>query len=257
MLVILPPSETKRPPPDEGQPVDLETLSFPELTPMRERMIDALITTSAQPDGRRRLRLGPSLAPELARNEQLRELPTRPAVDTYSGPLYEGLDPASWPSELRERAERQAVIVSALWGAIRPGDAIPAYRLHVCSRLVGLDRLAPAWRTVLPDVLASAAGTVGPVLDLRSPSYQATGRPRGLDDQTVLLRIRPAAGGPPHIGDVIAKRVRGDAARHLLASTTEPRDPLEIAEVLATRWNVEVEPPTGRRRTWTVSLQAS
>ncbi|HEY7464957.1 MAG TPA: peroxide stress protein YaaA [Candidatus Limnocylindria bacterium] len=256
MLVILPPSETKRPPPDAGPPLDLETLSFPELTPMRQRVLEALIATSTQPDGRRRLRLGPSLAPELARNEQLRELPTRHAVDTYAGPLYEGLDPALWSSELLQRADRRSVIVSALWGAIRPTDRIPAYRLHVCSWLVGMDRLEPEWRTVLPDVLASAAGADGPVLDLRSPSYQAMGRPSGLDEQTVKLRIRPSAGGPPHIGDVVAKRVRGEAAHHLLDSPADPEDPLDIADVLATRWNVDIEPPNGRSRSWTLGLEA-
>ena len=42
-----------------------------------------------------------------------------------------------------------------------------------------MDRLEPTWRTVLPDVLATAAGSDGLVLDLRSPSYQAIGMPTG------------------------------------------------------------------------------
>jgi hypothetical protein len=120
-----------------------------------------------------------------------------------------------------------------------------------------MDRLEPAWRAVLPGVLESAAGMRGPVLDLRSRAYQAAGRPSDLDEQTVALRIRPSAGGSPHIGDVIAKRVRGEAAQHLLASPAEPGDPLDIADVLATRWNIDVEPPNGRSRCWTVSLEAS
>ena len=39
--------------------------------------------------------------------------------------------------------------------------------------LVGIDRLEPTWRRVLPDVLATAAGGWGVVVDLRSPSNQA------------------------------------------------------------------------------------
>lgn len=256
VLIILPPSETKRPAPDDGPPLDLEQLSFPELTPMRLRVLDALITTSQGPDAFRRLRVRQSLAAEVDRNTRLRDLPTRPAADTYSGPLYAGLDPGSWSDEVRSRAERDLVIVSALWGALRPGDRIPPYRLHACASPVGLERLEPMWRSVLPSVLTDAAEASGPILDLRSPSYRAVGRPRGLDAETVMLRVRPSSDGPPHIGDVVAKRVRGQVARHVLASDADPAEPLDIADILATRWPIELEPPGGRNRAWTITLEA-
>ena len=255
MLIILPPSETKRPPPDNGLALDVARLSFPSLTAMRQRVMDALIATSESPDALRRLMVGPTLGGEVARNAGLRDLPTRRAVETYAGPLYHGLDPGSWSSGAEQRAARHLVIVSALWGALRPGDRIPPYRLHVCARLVGMDRLEPAWRRLLPDTLADAAAGRGPILDLRSPAYQAVGRPAGLDDETVTLRIRPAPGGPARIGDVIAKRVRGEAASHLLSSGPDPEDPLDIADLLASRWPLEIEPPAGRNRTWLVTLR--
>lgn len=258
VLIILPPSETKLAPPETGSPLDLTQLSFPSLTEMRERVIDDLIATSQRPDALRRLMVGPSLAGEVARNAYLRDLPTRPAVDTYAGPLYQGLDAASWSSHAKQRAARQVVIVSALWGALHPADRIPPYRLHVCGRLVGMDRLEPAWRALLPDALADAAARRGPVLDLRSPAYQAVGRPAALDDRTVTLRIRPSPGaGAARIGDVIAKRVRGEAASHVLSSGAEPGDALEIADILATRWSIEIDPPADRKRSWTITLQTA
>lgn len=257
MLIILPPSETKRPPPDAGTPLDLDALSFPELTPMRARMIDALLATSRAPDALRRLQVGPALRPEVARNERLRDLPTRAAADTYAGPLYEGLDRASWSAETAARASGQVVIISALWGALRPDDRIPAYRLHVCARLIGVDRLEPAWRAVLPGVLAQAAAGGGPILDLRSGSYRAVGSPDGLEAETVTLRVRPAPGGAAHIGDVVAKRVRGRVASHLLASAAEPQDPLDLADRVAEHWPIEIDPPVGRQRTWTITVGAA
>jgi hypothetical protein len=255
VLIILPPSETKRPPPETGLPLDLARLSFPSLTAMRGRVMDALVATSESPDALRRLMVGPSLAGEVARNADLRDLSTRPAVDTYAGPLYQGLDAGSWSSDAGLRASRDMVIVSALWGALRPADRIPPYRLHVCAHLIGMDRLEPAWRTLLPHTLADAATGRGPILDLRSPAYQAVGRPAGLDDERVRLRIRPSPGGPARIGDVIAKRVRGEAASHLLSLETDPEDALDIADLLATRWSIEIEPPAGRNRTWIVTLR--
>ena len=256
MLIILPPSETKLPPPEGGSPLDLDRLSFPSLTAMRERVLDALVATSQRADALRRLLVGPSRAGEVARNERLRDLPTRSAVYTYAGPLYEGLDARSWSSHAEKRAAQHLVIVSALWGTVRPADRIPPYRLNACARLVGMDRLEPAWRSLLPRIFSEAAARRGPVLDLRSRAYQAVGRPTGLDDQTVTVRIRPSPGGPAHIGDVIAKRVRGEAASHLLSSVADPEDPLDIADLLATRWSLEVDPPAGRNRTWTITLQS-
>jgi uncharacterized protein len=253
MLIILPPSETKRPPPEHGPPVDLDRLSFPELRPMREAILDALVETSEGDDAFGRLFLGPSMAPLIARNTRVRELPAVPALELYTGPLYEGLDAASLSPAARARADRELVVTSSLWGALRPRDRIPPYRLDVCARLVGLDRLEPAWRSVLPAVLAGAAGPRGVVVDFRSPGYLAIGAPAGLAHRTVILQVaRNSTLGRP-VGDVIAKRIRGQAVRQLLESTDDPGDAEELAATLAAWWPVELRPP-GREPSWVLRL---
>jgi hypothetical protein len=257
VLIILPPSESKRPPPVRGRPVDLEALSFPALTPMRERLLDALITTSTRPDAFGRLRVGPSLAAEVARNTMLLELPARPVLEVYSGPLHAGLDAATLsPSAVRSAAS-DLVVASALWGALRPVDRIPSYRLHVCARLVDTDRIEPQWRMFLPAVLAQAAGSRGVVLDLRSPGYQAIGMPAGLGERTVTLRVQQRTFGGGRIGDVVAKRIRGEAARHLLESGVDPDDPDDLATVLGERWPVELEAPPRRGGPWSMTLMTT
>jgi cytoplasmic iron level regulating protein YaaA (DUF328/UPF0246 family) len=253
VLIILPPSESKAPPGDSGPAVALDELSFRALNPMRERILDALIETSASPQAFSRLRARPTWAFEVVRNTDLRELPTRPVSEVYTGPLHQGLDAATLSARARKRAARALVVTSALWGALRLEDRVPVYRMHPCSHLVGMDRLEPTWRTVLPDVLAEAAEGSGVIVDLRSPQTQALGVPTGASERIVNLRVQQAL-GHRRIGDVVAKRVRGQAGRLLLESGEAATNPDELVTILSDRWSTRLDGPDRPGRSWTLTL---
>ena len=253
MLIIAPPSETKAAPPADGPVLDLGRLAFAELTPIREAVLEALMETSARPDAFERLHTRPSKAAEVARNTHIRDVPTRRVLDVYTGPLHQGLGFATLSPAAADRADEVVAVTSALFGVLRPRDHIPPYRLISWASLHGLGRPDHAWRTVLPEVLARAAGPEGVVVDLRSPEAQQMGMPARLGDRTVELRVDRRGAGR-RIGDVVAKRVRGEAARHLLEHDDEPGDLDGLADVLGDRWPVRLEPPTGRSRPWTLTL---
>ncbi|BCJ35153.1 hypothetical protein Athai_26560 [Actinocatenispora thailandica] len=170
MFVLLPPSETKAPG-GQGAPLQLTRLSFPSLGPIRSRVIAAVQAASTDVDlARTVLRLSARQDAELAANRALWHSATTPALLRYTGVLYEALDYPSLPAADRQRAQERLVVASALFGAVRAGDEIPAYRLSAGIRLPGLGSLRSVWR---PALTAALAG--GPVLDLRSSMYQALG----------------------------------------------------------------------------------
>ena len=117
------------------------------------------------------LGLGPTQRAEIDRNRQVRSSPVMPAIDRYTGVLYDGLDAASLTTAERDFAARHVAIHSALFGLLRSDDPIPAYRLSHDSRLPGLS-LRSHWRSA---VTAELAAQPGLVIDLRSESYASLG----------------------------------------------------------------------------------
>ena len=72
-----------------------------------------------------------------------------------------------------------------------------------------------------------------------------------------MLRVRQRAAGGTFVGDAVAKRMRGEAARHLLESATDPADPVQVASVLGERWSLELHEPSRPDRPWGVRLLVS
>ncbi|MFI9510133.1 peroxide stress protein YaaA [Nocardia sp. NPDC052566] len=229
MLVLLPPSETKS---DGGAdaPLELDALTMPQLTAVRDGLIDALVKLAADPDASRTaLGLGKGADSEIARNATLRTSPTRPALQRYTGVLYDALDAKSFTKAQREKAFARLAIGSALFGAVRAGDAIPAYRLSGGSKLPGLPTLSALWRDSLADALhAEAAGDL--VVDLRSGTYQQLGRVPGALTANVLTEH---ADGSRTVVSHFNKHHKGLLARALVLTRAEPTDIRGVARVAA------------------------
>ncbi len=255
VLVLLPPSEGKAASPRRGRPVALDELSFPTLTPLRERVLCALTTASARPDAAALLGVGPGAAAEIARNLRLRDAGTRPAHELYTGVLFQALDYPGLGASARRRAASRLVIVSALWGALRPGDRIPPYRLAMDVQLPGIGRLAAAWRPALAAVLPEAAGR-GVVIDCRSTSYAAAWTPAAeLAARTVAIRVeQEQPSGARTVVSHLAKYTRGEVTRHLLETAPDARRIRDVVAAIGTRWKVDPQPPARPGGTWTLTV---
>ena len=232
MLVLLPPSEGKTVP-RRGKALDLDALSFPSLTATRERVLDALVTL-AQGDTERAvsvLGISPRQVDEVLRDAALTTAATAAASAVYSGVLYEALDVASLDTTARRRAQRTLVIASGLFGALRLGDRIPAYRLSGDVSLPGLGALTGLWRDPLATAMSEAAGR-GLVVDLRSGTYAAMWKPVGdIASRTVCIRVlQEMPDGSRKVVSHFNKATKGRLVRHWLIDGTDARDADALAD---------------------------
>ncbi len=212
VYVLLPPSETKHPG-GHGQPLELDRLGFPGLSPTRSRLITATAALSSDlPAARAALKVSANLDAEILLNTTLLTGPTMPALSRYTGVLYSAMNtPKLSPAETARALDR-VLITSALFGLVRGGDDIPAYRLSAGSRLPGLPTVASLWR---PSMTEALAGLDGPVLDLRSGAYAAFAPAPGAIAVRVVTITRSGVVKPVSHDN---KAVKGMLAR--LVSTT-------------------------------------
>ena len=126
MLILLPPSETKRDGGATGSRLDLDALSFPSLTRARRAAIAGLRAISKSvATSRKALGLGPTQRFEIDRNRAIGTSATMSAIERYTGVLYDAIDVASLDGSARDFLGRHVVIHSALFGLVRAEDPVP------------------------------------------------------------------------------------------------------------------------------------
>lgn len=247
MLILLPPSEGKAAP-RRGRPLDLDTLVCPTLNPTRERVLDALTALASGPveEAARVLGVGATQHDLVALDRSLRTAPTARAEAVYTGVLYEALDLAGASAEARRRAATRVLTTSSVFGLVRPGDRIPAYRLSGDTALPGLGPVAGVWRDVLGDAVAERLGR-GVLVDLRSGTYAAFWRTRAdeaVARRTATVRVLHEQGGVRKVVSHFNKATKGRIVAALLEADATPRTPAALAEALRDLgWAVEVAEP--------------
>ena len=227
MLLILPPSETKRDGGAEGSRLDLAALSYPSLTPQRSGVLAALETLSRDEGAAMHaLGLGPTQRHELERNRVVSASPVLPAIERYTGVLYDGLDAVALSPKERAFAAGHLVIHSALFGLLGADDPVPAYRVSHNSRLPGLS-LGGHWRGPVSEELAHHDGLV---IDARSEAYASLGRGPRRENSVYLRVVTVGESGRRVALSHFNKKAKGEFARAVLAAGV---DFANVAELLA------------------------
>jgi cytoplasmic iron level regulating protein YaaA (DUF328/UPF0246 family) len=253
--ILLPPSEAKNPG-GSGLPLSRRQRRQP-IDHSRELVLhalDELLDGAGQLDAARALLLPDSVAAAaLADNRRVRISPTMPALDRYAGIVYDGLFLQPLSDAARAVAGREVLIFSGLFGVLRGGDPVPAYRVPAKAALPGLGVLATFWRARL-DALLPALLDRGPLIDLRSTDYAAMWQPSAAQaDRLIGVRVlSPRPDGSLGVISFASKLAKGRLTAALLerrAAGQAVRDVADIAAAWATAGGsdlIEHRTPRGR-----------
>ncbi len=170
-------------------------------------------------------------------------LPTAEAIEIYDGVLYQGLNWKDLSDANRIRANSRVLIISALFGLIRPKDQIFKYKLKIDNSL---------WRESVAQVAVNFTDEL--IIDCRSSTYKGIWPVN--PDRTVEVRVFKITDGARSVITHMSKKYRGELTRHLLLQPSDPQNPAELQRMAAELFECELCPPNNGGP-WTLDLLIS
>lgn len=164
LSVLLSPADQKQPGGNPFAPdmFDYRTSGtfnyFDDLNPERRTLIDTLQEVIEEEDEDALGDLfgleGYELEEAIRVDEELYDAPLMSALDRYSpGVMYAAMDFANLPTGAQRRLLENGVILSGLFGLLRPDDLIPNYQLGMEADVPGIGPVADYWRPIISPIL--------------------------------------------------------------------------------------------------------
>lgn len=157
-----------------------------------------------------------------------------PAILAFNGEVYKGFDARSFNTEQLQKAQERVVILSGLYGILKPLDLIYPYRLEMGTKwqiTPKYKNLYQFWGTKLSKHLNDSMEKNGVLINLASAEYS-----KAIDKKTLKPRIitpifKEFKNGEYKIVMMYAKHARGAMARHIVANNIVDPEELKVYNV--------------------------
>jgi hypothetical protein len=142
----------------------------------------------------------------------------RPAIYTFDGDVYTGLDAYSIPLEKVERLQESLRILSGLYGVLKPLDLMQAYRLEMGTKLpIGADKnLYEFWKAKVTHSLNKELENGELFVNLASNEYFSAVDTKALKVPVITPDFKDYKDGKLKIISFFAKKARGMMVRYII-----------------------------------------
>jgi cytoplasmic iron level regulating protein YaaA (DUF328/UPF0246 family) len=157
-----------------------------------------------------------------------------PAINVYTGVLYQALDWASLAIAARKRGASAVVIISAKYGAVRPDQLIESYKEKIDNN---------AMRAPVGKVLDAIKTPL--IVDCRSSTYKTVWH--SPVEKTVEVRVSTVVDGVRTVVTHMSKKTRGEITRWLLQSRSMPKTPEDLYAIVSEKYPCALTPSDGHQ----------
>ena len=144
----------------------------------------------------------------------------KPAALAFNGDTYQGLEAKTLSGDDLAWAQDHLVILSGLYGMLRPLDAIQPYRLEMGSKLKTRrgQSLYAYWGDTIAKALNAQAAAQGTdtLINCASQEYFGVADRKALKLRVITPVFMELKDDKPRIVSFFAKRARGAMARHII-----------------------------------------
>jgi len=169
---------------------------------------------------------------------------SRQALLAFTGDVYQGLDAKSLTEEDLNYAQDHLLILSGMYGVLRPLDIMEPYRLEMGTslKLGNTDNLYQFWKDkptqFLNEKLAESASSI--VVNLASNEYFKVINKKKLNGTLVSPEFKDEKNGKYKIISFYAKKARGYMSRYIIENKIEDSKELEGFDTAGYRFNGEL-----------------
>jgi cytoplasmic iron level regulating protein YaaA (DUF328/UPF0246 family) len=166
-------------------------------------------------------------------------LNSRPAIYTFMGDVYTGLDAYSLNESDMNYAQESLRILSGLYGLLKPLDLMQAYRLEMGTRLNN-DRgsnLYQFWGDIIVDKINDNLQEDELLVNLASNEYFKAVNKKKLTSPLITPNFLDEKNGQFKVISFYAKKARGLMARYLIENRCETLDEIKAFNLAGYRYD--------------------
>lgn len=169
---------------------------------------------------------------------------SRQALFAFNGDVYLGLDAVSLSIDSVEFAQDHLLILSGMYGALRPLDVIEPYRLEMSTSLkVGrANNLYQYWKDKPSDLVNERLKEEGSdlLVNLASNEYFKVINRKKIQAQIISPEFKDAKNGQYKMISFFAKKARGYMSRFLIENKIERLEDMIAFDTAGYRYNPEM-----------------
>lgn len=170
----------------------------------------------------------------------------RPAIYAFNGEVYTGIDSYSLSEEAMNNLQQRLLILSGLYGLLKPLDLIQPYRLEMGTKMaVGENKnLYEFWKRTITKALNEQLSEEELFVNLASTEYFSAVDSKALKVPVITPEFKDYKDGKLKMISFFAKKARGLMVRYIIDTNAQTFEDLKRFNYEGYQWDAKLSSQT-------------